>query len=211
MRPTKDEAGAAFSANRFAPYVPPSSLIFAPAETALPVSALAALGSSVISFPGVSATMPTLKLSVYLLNPHAQNPEAAIAYLEYVAAHRDPGDEGLMKPNMAKPVLHPAVQEELDWRWETASSAQQAELRAYEAAVRAAPDSWAITEYRLNVYQQMIAPYLDLRLHPLLSASAKQEGGTYKLLLEILPDYVEGNKTLDECLNALQKAATKDL
>lgn len=152
-----------------------------------------------------------VKLSVYLLNPHAQNPEAAIAYLEYVAAHRDPGDEGLMKPNIAKPVLHPAVQEELDWGWETASSAHQDELRAYEAAVRAAPDSWAITEYRLNVYQQMIAPYLDLRLHPLLSASAKQEGGTYKLLLEILLDYVEGNKTLDECLNALQKAAANDL
>ena len=152
-----------------------------------------------------------VKLSVYLLNRNAQNPDAALAYLDYVATHRDAGREGLLKPDQAEPVLHPGVQSELNWRWEmqrdTAadSSAHEAALQAYEAAVRAAPDSWAITEKRLDLYQNAFLPYLDLRLHPLFSASAKKDGGIYDLLLKTALNYVEGDMALEECLNSLQE------
>ena len=160
-----------------------------------------------------SSSVPA-RLTIYLLNKNAQNPQAAIAYLEYVATHRDPGDEGLMKPDLAEPVLHPAVQRELDEHREIfgenteTSAPTMVALDNYEAALRAVPDSWAITGERLDIYRNTILPYLDLKLHPLFSASARGNGGIYDLLLQTVLDYVGGNGTLAECLDRLQNIAS---
>lgn len=151
------------------------------------------------------------RLTVYVLNVNAEHPDAALAYLDYIATHRDPGDEGLMKPDKAKPVLHPALQRELDQAIETLQEtgagvwADEVSLQTYEARLHATPDSWAITENRLNMYRNIILPSLDLRLHPLLSTSAKQNGGAYDLLLEAMLSYFQDNTTLDECLDSLQR------
>lgn len=154
-----------------------------------------------------------VRVMVYLLNPNAQNSEAAIAYLEYAVSHREPGDEGLFKPDEAKPVLRPSMERLIDWIEETkrdednALPADEAALLEQIEAVRAAPDSWAITEIRLRQYKEIILPCLDMRLSPLLSLSAKQEGGVYHRLLQTALGYVEGDAALSECLDDLQAIA----
>ncbi len=160
---------------------------------------------------GAKPSIP-VRVIVYLLNPNAQNPEAAMAYLEYIAAHRDPGDEGLLKPDDAKPVLHPAMERMIqffidDQRQsddEAGITTDEVLLEAQMDAIRAAPDSWAITENNLDEYKKRILPYLDLRLNPLLSISAKQEGGVYQRLLQTMITYINGNVTIDECVAQLE-------
>ncbi|MEG0513215.1 MAG: hypothetical protein RR653_10940 [Clostridia bacterium] len=149
---------------------------------------------------------------VYVLNPNAQHPNAAMKYMEFIAAKREPGDEGLFKPEKAKPVLHPAMQRNINNTMEThrnedkarQKKTDEAALQAYAGAVRAAADSWAITENRLDTYRKVFLPYLDLRLDPLLASSSKKEGGRYNLLLEEMLEYMAGNRTLPQCLDDMQ-------
>ncbi|MEG0049878.1 MAG: hypothetical protein RR865_12010, partial [Clostridia bacterium] len=143
---------------------------------------------------------------------NAQHPNAAMKYMEFIAAKREPGDEGLFKPEKANPVLHPAMQRNIDNTMETQRNedkarqkkTDEAALQAYAGAVRAAADSWAITENRLDAYRKVFLPYLDLRLDPLLASSSKKEGGRYNLLLEEMLEYMAGNRTLPQCLDDMQ-------
>ena len=121
-------------------------------------------------------------LLVYVLNPNARNPDVAMAYLEYLCGHRALYDEALLKPASASPVLHPQIEEWIAWIIEDqhALDAEQGletdeeALAARTDAIRAAPDSWAVTQGRLEAYREEIAPYVDLRLHPLLAGSQKK-------------------------------------
>ncbi|MDO5297869.1 MAG: hypothetical protein Q4F18_00460 [Clostridia bacterium] len=145
--------------------------------------------------PGAQPVVP-VRVYVYLLNANAQNPDAAMAYLDNIATHRQPGNEGLMKPESAEPTLHPAYREDLE----------QAD-DATRAAMLAAPDYWAITQPRLDAYLNIFLPCLDMQMHPLLSISSKRDG-TYNQMLEIIMAYVEGDTALEECLSGLQKLST---
>lgn len=167
-----------------------------------------------LPLPVSAASKPSIpvRMAVYVLNPNAQNPEAAVAYLEFIAAHRTAGDEGLLKPDEAAPVLHPSTEEMIRWIDESqrACDAEQGvptdedALQVRINAICAAADSWAITENRLQQYRQILLPCLDLRLTPLLSPSSKGEGGTYSLLLQKTLSYVEGKGTLKECIGEMQ-------
>ena len=133
-------------------------------------------------------------------------------YLEYIAAHRAPGDEGLFKPDLAEPVLRPSMEVFIDFIIEDQRGADKARgictdeaaLQAQVDAICAAPDSWAITDKRLDTYRKVILPHLDLRRDPLLSLSSKKDGGIYDLLLKTVLEYVSGNQTLKACLDGLQ-------
>ena len=93
-------------------------------------------------------------LLVYVLNPNARNPDVAMAYLEYLCGHRALYDEALLKPASASPVLHPQIEEWIAWIIEDqhALDAEQGletdeeALAARTDAIRAAPDSWAVTQ-----------------------------------------------------------------
>lgn len=115
-----------------------------------------------------------VRMYVYVINAHAQNTDKALQYLEYMVSHRDSGDEGLLKPDNAEAVFY------------------------------SESNVWAITEKRLMAYKETCLPYLDMRMHPLFSLSAKQEGGTYFRMLEIVMEYVEGNAELDICQARLE-------
>ena len=154
-------------------------------------------------------------LLVYVLNPNARNPDVAMAYLEYLCGHRALYDEALLKPASASPVLHPQIEEWIAWIIEDqhALDAEQGletdeeALAARTDAIRAAPDSWAVTQGRLEAYREEIAPYVDLRLHPLLAGSQRREGGVYARMLRAVCDYVEGGAALEDCLTRLENLA----
>ena len=144
--------------------------------------------------PGARPIVP-VRVYVYLLSANAQNPDAAMGYLNYIATHRQMSNEGLMKPESSEPTLHSAYWEEL----EQADDVARAEILDM-------PDSWAITQQRLDVYLDTFLPCLDMQMHPLLSISS-QRGGIYNQMLEIVMKYVEGDTTLDECLSGLQQVS----
>ena len=144
--------------------------------------------------PGARPIVP-VRVYVYLLSANAQNPDAAMGYLNYIATHRQMSNEGLMKPESSEPTLHSAYWEELE----------QADDEA-RAAILAMPDSWAITQQRLDVYLDTFLPCLDMQMHPLLSISSQRDG-IYNQMLEIVMKYVEGDTTLDECLSELQQVS----
>ncbi len=140
--------------------------------------------------PGAQPIVPTTAF-VYLLSANAQNPDAAVAYLEDIATHRHPKQEGLMKPESAEPTLHPSLWEELE-RVDDAT----------RAAMLAAPDSWTITQERLDAYRNTFLPCLDMELHPL------RRDETFARLLDTVMVYVEGDISLDDCLSDLQEVGT---
>ena len=80
-------------------------------------------------------------------------------------------------------------------------------LTARTDAIRAAPDSWAVTQGRLEAYREEIAPHVDLRLHPLLAGSQRRDGGVYARMLRAVCDYVEGEAALEDCLTRLETLA----
>lgn len=154
-------------------------------------------------------------LLVYVLNPNARHPDVAMAYLEYLCGHRALDEKALLKPASASPVLHPQIEEWIAWIIED-QHARDAELgratdeealTASTDAIRAAPDSWAVTQGRLEAYREEIAPYVDLRLHPLLAGSQRRDGGVYTRMLRAVCDYVEGEAALEDCLTRLESLA----
>ena len=88
-----------------------------------------------------------------------------------------------------------------------ADAADEEALAARTDAIRAAPDSWAVTQGRLEAYREEIAPYVDLRLHPLLAGSQKRDDGVYARMLRAVCDYVEGGAALEDCLTRLENLA----
>ena len=152
---------------------------------------------------------------MYVLNPNARHPDLAVTYLEYLCGHRALDEEALLKPASASPVLHPQIEEWIAWIIEDqhALDAEQGletdeeALAARTDAIRAAPDSWAVTQGRLEAYREEIAPYVDLRLHPLLAGSQKRDGGEYDRMLRAVCDYVEGGAALEDCLTRLENLA----
>lgn len=106
------------------------------------------------------------RLTVYVLNPNAANPALALRFLEYAAAHRQPELDALSKPMTAEPVLQPAIEAQLQWiveeqrAWDASqglATDEEALLRRINA-IKAAPDSWAVEETRLQAYRDGIAP-----------------------------------------------------
>lgn len=154
-------------------------------------------------------------LLVYVLNPNARHPDVAMTYLEYLCGHRALYEEALLKPASASPVLHPQIEEWIAWIIEDqhALDAEQGlktdeeALAARTDAIRAAPDSWAVTQGRLEAYREEIAPHVDLRLHPLLAGSQRRDGGVYDRMLRAVRDYVEGGAALEDCLKRLETLA----
>lgn len=157
------------------------------------------------------------RLTVYVLNPNAAEPELALRYLESLAAHRSPETEAMLKPMTAIPALHPGVEAEIEWMireqqtYETERGLPHDEegLERRISAVRTAPDSWAVEETRLKIYQEKIAPCVSLQLHPLLTRQAKAENGVYDRMLKIVLRFVEGEVTMEECLQTLDELIQK--
>ncbi|MDD3411468.1 MAG: hypothetical protein PHY12_11745 [Eubacteriales bacterium] len=150
------------------------------------------------------------RLHVYLLNPNSLHKEAAIAYLEYLAAHRSPHAEALLKPDRSSAALYPGVetwiaQIEADQRKEDKEARAQtdeAALQARIAAIKADPSSWEVTQEALAQYRQTIAPRLNLALHPLLTGLSSAD---FDAMLQTLMDYLEGRLTLARCTDRLSK------
>lgn len=168
--------------------------------------------------PAVNASAPhdvPAQLIVYVLNPNARNPELAKAYLAFRASSRAAGDEALLKPDVAQPALHPHISSWLDgfveeqraFDAERGVETKEADLQRRMDAILAEPDSWAVTPNRLALYREQIAPCLDLRLSPLLSRSARADGGRYRRMLEAVMAYVEGDGELEACLGELERMA----
>ena len=151
------------------------------------------------------------RLTVYVLNPNAANPELALRFLEYVAVHRQPEQDALLKPMTAKPVLHPEVEAQIEWFVEEQRAFDEAQgletdeeaLERRIHAIKAAPDSWAVDETRLQAYRDRVVPCVRLQLHPLLTRQAKETGGAYDRMLQAVLAYANGEGTLEECLHKL--------
>lgn len=152
-----------------------------------------------------------VRLNVYVLNPHAQNLDAALQYLEYIATHRFPEEEAMLKPESAIPVLQSGVQAQIEGIMEEqyAFDAEHGVTTDEEAlqrridAISSNPASWAVTENKLAEYKEQIVPYLDLRISPLLCPSAKAEDGIYREMKSTVIDCLEEQITLDECITKL--------
>lgn len=160
--------------------------------------------------PGAAPVVPS-QLMVYVLNPNAANPALALRYLESIAAHRQPEQDALLKPMTAEAVLHPGVEAQIEWMIEEQRAFDEAQGRETDEealasridAIKAAPDSWAVEETRLAYYRDEIAPYVRLQLHPLLTGQAKAEEGAYDQMLKAVLAYVNGEGTLEECVQNL--------
>lgn len=158
-------------------------------------------------------------LAVYVINTNAQNPDLAIMYAEQIALGRNSEDDACLKPLTAEPVIHPGTQQMIDWLIEDqyAYDAQlgvetdETALQQRVDAIRAAPDSWAVYEPKLNEYRERIVPVLDLRLSPLLCSTAKREGGSYHQMLATVTDCVEGRITVEECVTLLDETKKNEL
>lgn len=155
----------------------------------------------------------TAQMYVYVLNPNAANPEAALRFLEYAAMSRSPADQALLAPENAQPALHPGVEEHMEWivedqRLWDAQHGQETDEDALNArldAVRADPESWAVEENRLTIYQKEVAPHIALRLHPLLTRGAKAEGGAYDTMLQTILRCANGEFTPEQCAEKLNQ------
>lgn len=190
------------------PVQPGESRVYSQSELDPPAPILWQVPSAVTA--ELSPIIPA-RLTVYILNPNAANPELALRFLEYVAAHRQPGDEAMLKPMTAEPTIHPGVEAQIEWMiedqrafdeaqgWETDEEA----LARRIDAIKAAPDSWAVEETRLQAYRERIVPHMVLQLHPLLTREAKAAGGTYDQMLGTVLDFVDGEGTLEECVQRL--------
>lgn len=160
------------------------------------------------------ASIP-VRMNVYVLNPHAENPDAALRYLEYIATHRFPEEEAILKPDIAIPALHPGVQKQIDGivkeqctlDAEHGVATDERALQMRIDAISSDPAAWAVAENLLAEYKKRIVPYLDLRISPLLCSSAKQEKGVYSEMNSIVTTYVEGTITLDMCIKSLEELA----
>jgi len=156
------------------------------------------------------------RLNVYVLNPNAENPDAALLYLEYIASHRLPGEDAILKPEIAQPALHPGVEKQIEWIVEDQHSydaslgieTDELALQAHVDAISADPSSWDVEAYRLQEYRERVVPYLDLRITPLLCSRAKAEGGVYSEMAEALMDFLEGKILLEECITQLNALAS---
>lgn len=154
------------------------------------------------------------RLTVYVLNPNAANPELALRFLEYVAAHRQPEQDALLKPMTAGPMLHPEVEAQIEWIKEDQRALDEAQgletdeeaLERLIHAIKTAPDSWAVDETRLHAYRDRIVPNMRLQLHPLLTKQAKEAGGAYDRMLQAVLAYVNGEGTTEACLYQLDGA-----
>ena len=154
---------------------------------------------------GAETGRPALvdRLHVYLLNPHAAHPEAALAFLEYAAAHRPADIEAMLKPDQAQPTLHPGVAQQIAWivedqrayDAEQGVSTDEAALAQRVDAIRADPGSWLVLEEKLDHYRRYIVPHIRLKLDPLLTQAARREGGAYAALLDAATAYVQGEIT----------------
>lgn len=159
---------------------------------------------------GIRPVVPA-QLTVYVLNPNAANPGPALMYLESIAANRSPETEALLKPMSAVAVLHPGVEAQIEWmireqkdyETEHGLAHDEAGLEGHISAIKSAPDSWAVEESRLRVYREKIAPCVSLQLHPLLTRQARGEGGMYDRMMQLVLRYVNGEGTLEECLQML--------
>ena len=155
------------------------------------------------------------RMTVYVLNPNAANPELALRFLEQIAARRQPGQEALLKPMTAEPALHPAVEAQIGQMTEEqqamggGSEADEATPAGRAEAIKAAPDSWAVEETRLQIYRERIAPCVRLPLHPLLSKQSRASGGAYDRMLEAVLACADGEGTLEDCLQKLEAAAAE--
>lgn len=158
-------------------------------------------------------------LVVYVLNPNAQNPELAIAFLECMASHRWRGEEAMLKPDTARPVLHEGEESRLDWiREDQLAYEKEMGLPHDEEAlnkrlesVRQEPSSWAVIGSKLELYRETVVPYLRLSLHPLLAAPSTQKDGAFSLMVAAVMDYAQGQGTLEECLDTLNRLAKQEL
>lgn len=190
------------------PVQPGESRVYSQSENDPPAPILWQVPCAVAS--DLPPTIPA-NLTVYVLNPNAANPELALRFLEYVAAHRQPSDEALLKPMTAEPMLHPGVEAQIEWMIKDQRAFDEAQGRETDEealerrinAIKAAPDSWAVEETRLQAYRERIVPYVRLQLHPLLSRQAKAAGGAYDQMLQTMLAYVGGEGTLAECLQKL--------
>lgn len=152
------------------------------------------------------------KLYVYVLNPNAKNPDAAIRYLEYIAAHRLPGEEAILKPDTSGPALHPGVQKQIEWMIEDQRAydrehgikTDEAILQAWVEALSSDASSWDVAENILEEYKRNIVPYIDLRISPFLSSSEKSMEKYEEMVANIM-EYVEERMSIEECISALNK------
>ena len=162
-----------------------------------------------------SDASPTVqgRLHVYLLNPNSQHKEAAIAYLEYVAAYRSAHTQALLKPESAQPVLHAGVEAWIEdiitqqraMDAEEGIETDEAALAERVEAIKAMPESWEVTETALEMYREEIVPCIDLMLRPIMASSASQAGKEYDVLLQNVMSCLNGQITIEECVQNMDE------
>ena len=158
-------------------------------------------------------------LVVYVLNPNARNPELAMAFLEYMAAHRWCTTEAELKPDTAQPTLHEGAENMMDWIREDQLALEkemglphdEEALKQRLEAVRQDPSSWGVIASKLELYREAVVPYLRLSLNPLLAAPSTRKDGAFSLMVEAVTDYAEGRGTLEECVDTLDRLARQEL
>ncbi|NCB31807.1 MAG: hypothetical protein EOM66_10425 [Clostridia bacterium] len=129
------------------------------------------------------ADVISANLFAYVVNPHGANRDAAIAYLEYAAAHRDARLRALLSPDTAQPSLFAYAQE--------------------DEGFQALPDAWEVSAQALALYRTDIAPQIDLMLSPLLAIQSLNDTSAFSGMMAAIQAYVQGKTTLDECVAGL--------
>ena len=129
------------------------------------------------------ADVISANLFAYVVNPHGANRDAAIAYLEYAAAHRDARLRALLSPDTAQPSFFAYAQE--------------------DESFQALPEAWEVSAPALAVYRTDIAPQIDLMLSPLLVNQSSNDSSAFNGMMEAIQAYVQGKTTLDACVEEL--------
>lgn len=125
-------------------------------------------------------------LYAYVVNPHGANREAAIAYLEYAAAHRSASMRALLSPATATPSLYAYAQDDDN--------------------DQTLPESWEVSAQALEEYRTNVAPLLDLMLSPLLATPSSDPASGFGGMLKAIQAYLQGDTTLDACVTELNRS-----
>lgn len=177
-----------------------------------------------ILYDGAMLSVPA-SLHVYVINPYSKNQAEAITYLEYMATHREQGDDGLLCTDITEGTIQPTVKLTLDdlreeyneaiLARETVLPEHKAELEEQIDSLKtdieskeSDPNSWLIYQPALESYRNLIAPYLDFGLNLYLEKTDATGISAYSNMLGVLDQYIEGAIPLDLCVQKLNAIAS---
>lgn len=165
--------------------------------------------------PGDERIIP-VQMRVYIVNPESANKEAAIAYLEAVAANLPPQTSAGMIKNWSEPVLSKRgertlaqIDEQIRQKEEelkTADEAQKASVQAQVEELRLhreaqERDAYAVSAESIERYREL-APLMCI---PLESPFYEGEGQAMQTLEEALVRLYQGKTSVDECIKEMER------